>query len=319
MSTIMVAPAALGPPESLRCEVDVPKLHRRRRRHQRRRGRSPGILPAASLGAVVLAVAAVLGWNLSGGHLLVMETPSMCPRVCVGALVAEHPLHGPLRVGELISFHVPNNNTDLHPRCFAHLSQRSHPDAGCGEPRPRPVAHHEIRHRREGGLHGLGAGLAAQGSAPFRCRRADLDPRPAVHQRGLSAVLRQRIDVGAHRTSFVVAPPPRAGDCHREHDHGAAPSALGERLGCQHRIVAGHVQRARGPSCSRRLHRDRAGERAAARPRPAQVAGGRFVAMVGVGHRRPRRNLASRRLSMACLVWGRGGAPPPPWTRGLRD
>lgn len=118
MSTFMVAPAAHGPPESLRCEVEPLELHRHRHRHchrhRRRRGGSPGILAAASLGAVVLAVAAVLGWNLSGGRLLVMETPSMCPRVCVGALVAEHPLHGPLRVGELISFHVPNNNSETY-------------------------------------------------------------------------------------------------------------------------------------------------------------------------------------------------------------
>ena len=53
-----------------------------------------GILALVVLGAVSLAVAAVLGWNLSGGRFLIMETPSMCPNVCVGSLVADRPLEG---------------------------------------------------------------------------------------------------------------------------------------------------------------------------------------------------------------------------------
>ena len=59
-------------------------------------------------------MAAVLGWNLSGGRLLVMETPSMCPTVCVGSLVADRPLQGAVHVGELITFHPPNTRTETY-------------------------------------------------------------------------------------------------------------------------------------------------------------------------------------------------------------
>jgi hypothetical protein len=67
-----------------------------------------------ALGAVALAVAAVAGWNLAGGRLLVMETPSMCPSLCVGALVADRPLQGAVHVGELITFHVPDNYAETY-------------------------------------------------------------------------------------------------------------------------------------------------------------------------------------------------------------
>ena len=38
-----------------------------------------------------------------------MATPSMCPAVCVGSLVADQPLNGALHTGELISFHPPGS------------------------------------------------------------------------------------------------------------------------------------------------------------------------------------------------------------------
>ena len=38
-----------------------------------------------------------------------MATPSMCPAVCVGSLVADQPLNGALHTGELISFHAPGS------------------------------------------------------------------------------------------------------------------------------------------------------------------------------------------------------------------
>lgn len=69
----------------------------------------------------MLAASAVLGWNLSGGHLLVMETPSMCPSVCVGALVAERPLHGPVHLGELITFHPPDNDAETYTHEVSHI------------------------------------------------------------------------------------------------------------------------------------------------------------------------------------------------------
>ena len=110
----------------------------------------------------------VAGWNLSGGRLLVMETPSMCPVVCVGSLVADRPLVGRLHVGELITFHPPEQlRRDLHPRDLPHLRQRGDPD-----PRASPDASHDpwLITRSdivgEVELHRLGAGLAAEGPAP---------------------------------------------------------------------------------------------------------------------------------------------------------
>ena len=45
-----------------------------------------------------------------------MATPSMCPAVCVGSLVADQPLNGPLHTGELITFHPPGSMETLHPQ-----------------------------------------------------------------------------------------------------------------------------------------------------------------------------------------------------------
>jgi hypothetical protein len=39
-----------------------------------------------------------------------METPSMCPHVCVGSLVADKPLRGVVHVGEVITFHPPGDS-----------------------------------------------------------------------------------------------------------------------------------------------------------------------------------------------------------------
>lgn len=88
-------------------------------RSQRRHARA--ILPLVAIGAVVLAVAAVLGWDLTGGKLVVMETPSMCPTVCVGALVADRPLVGTVHVGELITFHPPNTHTETYTHEISHV------------------------------------------------------------------------------------------------------------------------------------------------------------------------------------------------------
>jgi len=65
-----------------------------------------------------------------------METPSMCPVVCVGSLVADRPLVGGLHAGELITFHVPNDSavTYTHEisRIFANgaIQTRGIADAG---------------------------------------------------------------------------------------------------------------------------------------------------------------------------------------------
>jgi hypothetical protein len=79
-----------------------------------RRGLPAGTLSLLALGAVLLAVASVWGWKLAGGRLLTMETPSMCPTVCVGSLVADRPVHGALHVGEMITFHPPSNSSETY-------------------------------------------------------------------------------------------------------------------------------------------------------------------------------------------------------------
>lgn len=95
-----------------------------------------GNLASVMLAAVAIAVALVLGWNLTGGSLQVMETPSMCPSVCVGSLVAEVPLSGPIHVGELVTFHPPHTDGET----YTHEVARMLPDG-------------RIRTRGAGNLH----------------------------------------------------------------------------------------------------------------------------------------------------------------------
>jgi hypothetical protein len=104
--------------------IGTPSPLRRRRAHAWNSARgvnTRGILPLVVLGAVVLAVAAVLGWNLSGGRLLVMGSPSMCPTVCVGSLVADRPLQGAVHVGELITFHPPSTRSETYTHEVSHV------------------------------------------------------------------------------------------------------------------------------------------------------------------------------------------------------
>jgi len=75
---------------------------------RQRRGRK-GVLALGALVVVVIAVAAAFAWDLAGGRLFVMGTPSMCPSVCVGSLVADQPLRGAPHTGELITFHPPGS------------------------------------------------------------------------------------------------------------------------------------------------------------------------------------------------------------------
>jgi hypothetical protein len=79
------------------------------------------LLSLVATASVVLAVAGVVGWDLSGGRLLVMETPSMCPIVCVGSLVADRPLEGPVHVGELITFHPPGSAAETYTHQVSHI------------------------------------------------------------------------------------------------------------------------------------------------------------------------------------------------------
>jgi hypothetical protein len=80
-----------------------------------------GILPPVVLAAVVVALVAVLGWNAAGGRLFVMATPSMCPTVCVGSLVADRQLQGAVHVGELITFHPPSTPAETYTHEVSHI------------------------------------------------------------------------------------------------------------------------------------------------------------------------------------------------------
>lgn len=90
--------------------TEKPNRQSRHSRHSiKSRHSGEGAFALVALVVVVLAVGAALAWRLPGGRLLVMATPSMCPAVCVGSLVADQPLNGALHTGELISFHAPGS------------------------------------------------------------------------------------------------------------------------------------------------------------------------------------------------------------------
>jgi signal peptidase I len=70
---------------------------------------------------------------------VVMETPSMCPTVCVGSLVADRPLHGSVHVGEMITFHPPSSRSET----YTHRISRIFPNGmiqtkGAANPSPDP-------------------------------------------------------------------------------------------------------------------------------------------------------------------------------------
>ncbi|MGA2530334.1 MAG: hypothetical protein ABSG36_14395 [Acidimicrobiales bacterium] len=102
MSSTLVAPRVHSAPQE---QFGEPSLPRSLPRTSRGANGSGGRLCFLAVSLVALVVMAVLGWNISGGRFVVMETPSMCPAVCVGSLVADRPLQARLRVGELITFH----------------------------------------------------------------------------------------------------------------------------------------------------------------------------------------------------------------------
>jgi len=72
---------------------------------------SPPCVAQIALLILVLTAGIAMGaWYLSGGRLLIMQTASMCPRVCVGSLVADRPLVGQVHLGQIISFHPPDDS-----------------------------------------------------------------------------------------------------------------------------------------------------------------------------------------------------------------
>jgi hypothetical protein len=74
-----------------------------------RRQKNIGWLALSALVVVVIGIVAAFAWQLAGGRLYVMGTPSMCPSVCVGSLIGDRALSGPLHTGELITFHPPGS------------------------------------------------------------------------------------------------------------------------------------------------------------------------------------------------------------------
>jgi hypothetical protein len=98
-----------------------------------------GTLAFTVLAVVAIAVLFVFGWNLTGGSLQVMETSSMCPKVCVGSLVASAPLSGPLHVGEFVTFHPPGSHGETYTHEVARIfSNGTIQTRGVGNPHHDP-------------------------------------------------------------------------------------------------------------------------------------------------------------------------------------
>ncbi|GAB3762998.1 hypothetical protein FB382_001330 [Nocardioides ginsengisegetis] len=77
------------------------------------------------LAVLVLGLAFVVGWRVTGGHLERVESPSMGTRAPVGSLLWVRPVDaGVLRAGDFITFHPPG-----HPeQTYSHLVRAVHGD-----------------------------------------------------------------------------------------------------------------------------------------------------------------------------------------------
>jgi signal peptidase I len=107
-------------------------------RHARVKGPRLGALSALLAVSVVLSALAVFGWYLSGGRLLAMTTPSMCPTVCVGSLVAVQPLEGGVHPGELVTFRPPGQSATFTHRVVKVEDNGSFTTQGDAEASPDP-------------------------------------------------------------------------------------------------------------------------------------------------------------------------------------
>ena len=79
---------------------------------------------------VTLGILASIGWRFTGGSLYTIATPSMCPDLCVGTLVLDQPLHGPVHVGEVVTFRPPGTPTVYTHRVVQVLADGSFKTAG---------------------------------------------------------------------------------------------------------------------------------------------------------------------------------------------
>jgi hypothetical protein len=127
------------------------------------KGHDRGWVSMAALTVVILMAVAALGWRALGGQVFVMETGSMCPKICVGSLVADEPLKGPLHRGELITFHPPSLGTEVYThevyRIFANGAIQTH-------------------------------GVAETGHDPWLISRADITGMTVLHLPGLGWLLK---------------------------------------------------------------------------------------------------------------------------------
>ena len=62
---------------------------------------------------IVSAIAAAGAWQLAGGSVRTITTPSMCPTMCVGQLIVDTPLVGSVHVGEVVTFRPPGFAADF--------------------------------------------------------------------------------------------------------------------------------------------------------------------------------------------------------------
>jgi signal peptidase I len=107
-------------------------------RHAQIKGPRLGALSALLGVSVALSALAVFGWYVSGGRLLAMTTPSMCPTVCVGSLVAVQPQHGAVHPGELVTFRPPGQSATFTHRVVKVHDNGSFTTKGDAEASPDP-------------------------------------------------------------------------------------------------------------------------------------------------------------------------------------
>jgi signal peptidase I len=103
------------------------------------RPRAVAITPERPPRPILMAIVGVLvtvfvlgsvGWRFTGGSLFTIATPSMCPDLCVGTLVLDQPVHGPVQVGEVVTFRPPGTATVYTHRVVKVLADGSFKTAG---------------------------------------------------------------------------------------------------------------------------------------------------------------------------------------------
>jgi hypothetical protein len=109
-------------------------------------------------GALALGVLASVAWRLDGGSAFTIGTPSMCPDLCVGTLVFDRPLAGPVRPGMVVSFRPPGSSEIYTHRVVKVLADGSIKTAGdaLGRSDPWTVPRSRIVGRVVGNIRGVG-------------------------------------------------------------------------------------------------------------------------------------------------------------------